>query len=147
MQRVTQADILDILQAFEHSSFARLDLVFGSVRIAVNRASAAAANSVVLPLATAQVVAPLLGVFQAGPESGAPAFVQLGSKVQTDTTVGIIRVMQDTTAVKAGLRGTIVDVLVRDGQFIEFGQALLRVSAESAAQESCSPDSSRENVR
>lgn len=147
MQRVTQTDILDILQAFEHSGFAHLELVFGSVRVAVNRASAAAVGSVALLTPTTEVVAPLLGVFQAGPESGAPAFVQPGTKVQTDTTVGIIRVMQNATAVKAGLRGTVVDVPVQDGQFVEFGQTLLRVSTESAAQESCCPDSNRENVR
>ena len=133
-QRVTQEDIRDILEAFGSSGFAHLELTVGSVRVAVNRASAAAVPSVDLLQGTAQIAAPLLGMFQAGPESGAPAFVQPGTKVQAGTTIGIIRVMQNQTAVKAGLRGTVVDVLVQDGQFVEFGQTLLRVSTESVAQ-------------
>jgi biotin carboxyl carrier protein len=145
-QRVTQDDIMDILQAFGHSGFAQLELTLGSVRIAVNRASAAAVCSVDLLPGTTQIVAPLLGMFQAGPEPGAPAFVKPGTKVETDTTVGIIRVMQNLTVVKAGLCGTVVDVQVQDGQFVEFGQTLLRVSTESAAQGSDRPESDRANA-
>ena len=131
---------MDILQAFEHSGFARLELSVGSVRVAVNQAPAAAVRSVDLLPGIAQVVAPLLGMFQAGPEPGAPAFVQRGIRVEADTTVGLIRVVQNLKVVKAGLRGTVVDVLVQDGQFVEFGQTLLRVGTESAAQRSDRPD-------
>ena len=145
-QRVTQEDIMDILQAFGQSGFAQLDLTVGSVRVAVNRASAASVRSVDLLPGTAQIVAPLLGRFQAGPEPGAPAFVKPGTRVQTDTTVGIIRVMQNLTVVKAGLRGTVVDVPVQDGQFVEFGQTLLRVSTDSAARGSDRLESDRANA-
>ena len=55
--------------------------------------------------------------------------------------------MQNLTAVKAGLCGTVVDVPVQDGQFVEFGQTLLRVSTESAAQGSHIPESDRANAR
>lgn len=147
MQRVTQADIIDILQAFEASGFARLDLTFGSVRVAVNRPEAPALSSVDELAGAATVIAPLLGMFQAGPEAGAPAYVQSGTKVQAETTVGIIRVMQDRTVVKAGLRGTVVDVPVQDGQFVEFGQTLLRVRTETADQETSRPDLNQERVR
>jgi len=145
-QRVTQDDIIDILQAFGQSGFAQLELSLGSVRIAVNRASAAAEPSVDSRPGTAQIVSPILGMFQAGLEPGAPAFVQPGTKIEPDTTVGIIRVMQNLTVVKAGLRGTVVDVPAQDGQLVEFGQTLMRVSTESAAQGSDSPESDRANA-
>jgi acetyl-CoA carboxylase biotin carboxyl carrier protein len=126
---VTQEDLVDILQIFRSSPFARLELALGPVRLAVNRAQATVARPVdPLPLPDAvQVAAPRLGIFQAGRESGAPAFVQPGTRVEADTTVGIIRVLQDQTVVKAGVAGTVVDVLVGDGEFVEYGQTLLRV--------------------
>lgn len=127
---------MDIVQAFGRSGFACLDLTVGSVRIAVNQAPVGDIRSADVLPRTALVVAPLLGIFQAGPVSGAPAFVQPGTKVQPDTTVGILRVIKKETAVKSGLFGTVVDVLVQDGQLVEYGQTLLRVSTESADPES-----------
>jgi acetyl-CoA carboxylase biotin carboxyl carrier protein len=124
---VTQEDLVDLLQIFRSSPFARLELALGPVRLAVNRAPASVARPVdPLPDAV-QVAAPRLGIFQAARESGAPAFVQPGTRVEADTTVGIIRVMQDQTLVKAGVAGTVVDVLVGDGEFVEYGQTLLRL--------------------
>lgn len=130
-QTVTREDIDDILQAFGQSGFAHLELTAGSVRIAANRYPAGQANPVDLLPYTAQVVAPLLGTYQTGPEAGSPAFVRPGATVRPDTTVGIIRVMQNLTPVRAGLSGTVVDVLAQDGQLVEFGQPLLRVRTES----------------
>ncbi|HWD22383.1 MAG TPA: biotin/lipoyl-containing protein [Burkholderiales bacterium] len=127
---MTPEDLVDILQIFGSSPFARLELALGPVRLAVNRAApATVARSVDPPPIpdAAQVAAPRLGIFHAGRESGAPAFVQPGTRVDADTTVGIIRVLQEQTLVKAGVAGTVVDVLVGDGEFVEYGQTLLRV--------------------
>lgn len=146
-QQLTQEDIRDILQAFEHSGFAHMELSLGSVRVAVNQFSTAATCADDLHEDTTQVDAPLLGIFQAGSEAGAPAFVRPGTKVDADTIVGIIRVIDNQTAVKAGKRGTVVDVLVQDGQFVEFGQPLLRVKTASGVSGSHCPQSNRGNVR
>ena len=126
---MTPEDLVDILQIFGSSPFARLELALGPVRLAVDRAPATVARSVdPLPIPDAvQVAAPRLGIFQAGREPGAPAFVQPGTRVAADTTVGIVRVLQEQTPVKAGVAGTVLDVLVGDGQFVEYGQTLLRV--------------------
>ena len=79
------------------------------------------------------VVAPVLGVFQQGPQAGAPPLVRPGTELQPDSVVGFIRTLGDLTAVQAGLRGTVVEVAVPDGQFVEFGQTLLRVSPQPTA--------------
>lgn len=131
-QSVTREDIEDILQAFEQSAFAHLELTAGSVRIAVNRYPARPAHSGDLLLHTAPVAAPLLGTYQAGPEAGSPAFVRPGAAVEPDTTVAIIRVLQNLTPVKAGLSGTVLQILVQDGQLVEFGQPLMQVRTEPA---------------
>ncbi|MCS7174070.1 MAG: acetyl-CoA carboxylase biotin carboxyl carrier protein subunit [Armatimonadetes bacterium] len=71
--------------------------------------------------------APIVGRFYAQPEPGAPPFVTVGSFVEEDTTVGLIEVMKVFNAVRAGVRGVIEEILVQDGQFVEFGQPLFRV--------------------
>ena len=127
-QRVAQEDLLEILQAFEASGFARLELAIGTVRVAANRAaSATPAPSVDSLSDTVQVVAPLLGRFQAG----SPPLMQPGATVDADTIVGFIRVRQNQTPVKAGLCGTVLEVLVQDGQLVEFAQPLMSVCTSS----------------
>ncbi len=45
-----------------------------------------------------------------------------------DTIVGIIEVMKLMNAVRAGARGTVVEILSRDGTLVEYGETLLRIT-------------------
>jgi len=76
---------------------------------------------------TFEVTAPLLGVFYAQSEPGAPPFVTVGSQVNEDTTVALIEVMKTFNAVPAGMRGTIGEVCAQNAQMVEFGQVLYRI--------------------
>ncbi len=73
------------------------------------------------------VKAPLLGTFYMAPEPGAPPFVQVGSAVTEDTTVGLIEVMKVFNSVRAAVKGTVVEVVAQNGQFVEYGQTLYLV--------------------
>ena len=79
---------------------------------------------------TVPIKAPMPGHFYVAPEPGAPPFVEVGSAVGPDTTVGLIEVMKVFSAVKAGVQGTIVERLVENGQFVEYGQPLFLVRPE-----------------
>ncbi len=79
---------------------------------------------------TVPINAPMVGTFYITPEPGAPPFVQLGSHVDEDTTVGLIEVMKVFNAVKSGVRGTIVESCVQGGQFVEHGQTLFLVKPD-----------------
>jgi acetyl-CoA carboxylase biotin carboxyl carrier protein len=79
---------------------------------------------------TVDVTAPILGLFYAQPEPGAPPFVQVGDSVQPDTTIGLVEVMKTFNAVSAGVAGTIVEICVGDTQMVEYGQVLVRVAPE-----------------
>ena len=83
--------------------------------------------------ATQAVTAPLLGTFYRAPKPGAPPFVEVGSVVQEETIVGIIEVMKLMNTVRAGTRGTVVDILAQDGALVEYGQILLRVDKAVSA--------------
>lgn len=73
------------------------------------------------------VTAPLLGTFYVAPEPGAPPFVQVGSAVTEDTTVGLIEVMKVFNSVRANVRGVIAEVVAQNGQFVEYAQTLFLV--------------------
>lgn len=77
-----------------------------------------------------EVVAPLLGTFYRAPKPGAPPFVELGTPVEEDSAVGLVETMKLFNSVAAGVRGTVAEICVDDGQFVEQGAVLLRVDPE-----------------
>ena len=118
----------------------------GGVRVRVARerpgAQGAAAPAVasVAPVAAAQserwgrpapkrgtlVTSPMVGTVYLSPQPGAPPFVNVGSEV-TDGTVCIIEAMKTMNPVAAPVAGRIVEILVRDGQPVEYGEPLMRI--------------------
>lgn len=79
------------------------------------------------------VEAPVVGVFYAAPEPGAEPFVQVGSEVDADTTVGLVEVMKVFNGVSAGMKGRIVEICVEDSQLVEYGQPLFMVEPDGGA--------------
>jgi acetyl-CoA carboxylase biotin carboxyl carrier protein len=72
------------------------------------------------------VTSPMVGTVYLAPQPGAPPFVKLGDEV-TDGTVCIIEAMKTMNPVAAPVAGRIVEILVRDGQPVEFGEPLMRI--------------------
>jgi acetyl-CoA carboxylase biotin carboxyl carrier protein len=71
--------------------------------------------------------APMLGTFYRAEGPGRAPFVEVGSEVEPDTTVGIIEVMKMMNSVPAGVAGTIVEICRENAELVEFGQPLFRV--------------------
>ncbi len=76
---------------------------------------------------TVLVESPMVGTYYASSAPDAPLFVSAGSVVQPDTIVCIIEAMKVFTDIPAGVSGTIAEILVKNGQAVEFGQPLFRV--------------------
>ena len=76
-----------------------------------------------------RIAAPIVGTFYTTPEPGAAPFVDLGARIDEETTVGLIEVMKVFNAVQSRVRGTIAEVCVQNGQFVEYGQTLFVVKA------------------
>jgi acetyl-CoA carboxylase biotin carboxyl carrier protein len=68
---------------------------------------------------------PLLGTFYRAPKPGAPPFVDVGDRVSEDTVVGIVETMKMMTPVHAGVRGTVVEFRIANGEFADTGAVLL----------------------
>lgn len=78
------------------------------------------------------VTAPMVGTYYAQPEPGAPPYVQVGGHVDEDTTVGLVEVMKVFTAVRAGTTGTVVECLVQNAQFVQYGETLFYIRPDEA---------------
>ena len=89
--------------------------------------SAQTAKPAAIPQGHLAVTAPLLGTFYVAPEPGAPPFVTVGQQITEDTTCGLIEVMKVFSSVRAGVKGTIVELVAQNGTFVEFGQPLFIV--------------------
>lgn len=73
------------------------------------------------------IKSPMVGSFYRSPEPGAPPFVEVGSKVNPDSIVCIIEVMKLMNSLPAGVNGTIAEILVSDGDPVEYGQVLVLI--------------------
>lgn len=74
-----------------------------------------------------EIKSPIVGTFYAAPNPEAPPYVKPGDKVKPDTVVCIIEAMKVMNEIKSEVSGTIVEVLAKDGQSIEYGQPLFRL--------------------
>jgi len=72
------------------------------------------------------VTSPMVGTVYLAPQPGAPPFVTVGAEV-TDGTVCIIEAMKTMNPVAAPVPGRVVEIFVRDGQPVEFGEPLMRI--------------------
>jgi acetyl-CoA carboxylase biotin carboxyl carrier protein len=77
------------------------------------------------------IKAPMIGTFYKRAEPGAPPFVDVGSYVEKNTTVGLLEVMKVFTAVKAGMRGYVREICAESGDLVEYGQPLFWVETET----------------
>lgn len=77
-----------------------------------------------------KIVAPLVGTFYSTAEPGADPFVKIGQQISLDTVVCVLESMKLFSEVEAGITGEVVEILVKDGEFVEYGQPLFMVKPE-----------------
>jgi acetyl-CoA carboxylase biotin carboxyl carrier protein len=70
-------------------------------------------------------------MFYLAPKPGERPFVELGSKVVEETVIGIIEVMKLMHTVRAGVTGTVAEILVKNAAAVEYGEILMRVRPEA----------------
>lgn len=73
------------------------------------------------------VPAPSVGLFWRAPSPGAAPFVDVGTQVGPEDTVGIVEVMKLMNRVPAGVAGIVTAVLVANGGMVEHGQPLVLI--------------------
>ena len=71
------------------------------------------------------LTSPMVGTAYLAPEPGATPFVKAGDRVNKGQTVLIIEAMKVMNPIQAPVSGTVKDILIADGQPVEFGEALM----------------------
>lgn len=77
-----------------------------------------------------EIKSPMVGTFYRSPAPDEPAFASIGDRIRIGQTVCIIEAMKLMNEIEAESAGQIVEVLVENGQPIEFGQTLMYVSPD-----------------
>lgn len=76
---------------------------------------------------TIVIESPMVGTYYSSSSPDTPPFVSIGTVVQPSSTLCIIEAMKVFTDIPAGVSGTIAEILVKNGQSVEFGQPMFRV--------------------
>jgi len=74
------------------------------------------------------VKAPMVGTFYAASTPGAPAFASVGQQVKAGETLGIIEAMKMFNQIEADVAGTVVAILVENGQPVEFDEPMFVIA-------------------
>lgn len=76
---------------------------------------------------TMTINAPMVGTFYKSPSPEADPYVKVGDKVKNDSIVCILEAMKLFNEIQSEVSGEIIEILVEDGQLVEYGQPLFKV--------------------
>ncbi|MCM8527555.1 MAG: acetyl-CoA carboxylase biotin carboxyl carrier protein [Lentisphaeraceae bacterium] len=79
---------------------------------------------------TKVIESPLVGTFYAAPSPEAPAYTQVGDKIEEGSIICIVEAMKVMNEIVAEFSGTVTEILVNNGDPVEYGQPLFRVKAD-----------------
>lgn len=77
-----------------------------------------------------KIVSPMVGTFYSAPSPEEDDYVKVGDKVKANSVVCIVEAMKLFNEIEAEVEGEIVEVLVKNGQLVEYGQPLFLVKTE-----------------
>ena len=135
--------IRELAKLLDETGLTEIAVERGGVSIRVARHSAGAAvgrgrgvEAVPTPVASAPLTAdpaqhpgvvasPMVGTAYLSPEPGARPFVEVGSLVKAGEPLMIIEAMKTMNQIPAPRAGTVIQILVDDGQPVEYGQPLM----------------------
>lgn len=90
-------------------------------------AAPAAAAAPVEEVGISIVKSPMVGTFYSASSPESPAFAKVGTKVSADSIVCIIEAMKVMNEIQSEISGTITEVLIENGEAVEYGQPLFKV--------------------
>ncbi|MCT4631428.1 MAG: acetyl-CoA carboxylase biotin carboxyl carrier protein [Firmicutes bacterium] len=143
-------DIKELISAVEKSSIQKLDLELDGARILMTKYSENVNNESISVVKTENVKkieskvdiediavgksendyfieSPIVGVFYSAPSPESDDFVKIGDSVSNGQIVCILEAMKMMNEIECEEAGEIVEVLVKNGEPVEYGQALFRV--------------------
>jgi len=141
---IDQQLIRDLAALLTEANLTEIEIEHEGLRLRVVRNLVAAPVVAAVPVATAAAAAeaavkadpaghpglvksPMVGTAYRSPEPGARAFIEVGDRVSAGQTILIVEAMKTMNQIAAPRAGTVVAILVEDGQPVEFGEPLVIV--------------------
>lgn len=119
---------IEVKEGDQSISLTRPTPVYATPVAAAPTATAPAAPAAKTPRGAVET-SPMVGVFYAAPSPGEAPFVNVGQTVSAGETLGIIEAMKIMNPIEATQSGVIEEILVKNGEVIQFGQPLFRYRA------------------
>lgn len=111
-----------------------MGLETGSTRMVDTTGSAAAqlpaSATVAIDQRLVEVTSPMVGTFYRAPAPGEPPFASVGDRIRVGQTLCIIEAMKLMNEIEAEVSGQVKEILVKDGEPIEYGQPLMRINPD-----------------
>lgn len=134
--------ITTLIDLMEERSLSRLEIQDGEKKVHIERhlPQAPSSNVAFVPPTTpstqptaspkgAVESSPMVGVFYSSPSPNDPPFIKVGQQVQAGDTLGIIEAMKIMNPLEATQSGIVAEILVENGDVVQFGQAVIRYQA------------------
>ncbi|NEQ80647.1 MAG: acetyl-CoA carboxylase biotin carboxyl carrier protein [Moorea sp. SIO2I5] len=77
-----------------------------------------------------EIKSPMVGTFYSAPAPDEDPFVEVGERISAGQTVCIIEAMKLMNEIEAEVTGQVMEILVKNGEPIEYGQALMRIKPD-----------------
>ncbi len=77
-----------------------------------------------------EVPSPMVGTFYRAPAPSESPFVEVGDRVKSGQTVCIIEAMKLMNEIEAEISGQVMEILVQNGEAVEYGQPLMRINPD-----------------
>ncbi|WP_288383533.1 acetyl-CoA carboxylase biotin carboxyl carrier protein [uncultured Acinetobacter sp.] len=119
---------IEVKEGDQSIALTRPTPVIAAGAIAAAPAAAPAAQAPKTPRGAVET-SPMVGVFYAAPSPGEAPFVKVGQTVSAGETLGIIEAMKIMNPIEATQSGVVEEILVKNGDVIQFGQPLFRFRA------------------
>ena len=130
-----------LIELLERTSVRRISLAAGQFKIEIEREFASAgtaakvAPSAAIPTGPAdsrhRVLSPMVGVFYHAPSPGAKPLVEVGARVERGQAIGIVEAMKVMNEVASDATGIVAEILVPDGQPVEYEQPLIVIDTKT----------------
>jgi acetyl-CoA carboxylase biotin carboxyl carrier protein len=147
---LNQDDIEDLIAIMDHSNLSEIEIADGKTKIVLRKNVSTLAPTLpqtyamqpqfqsvpieadvpvkTMPCENLHVIkSPMVRTFYASPSPESDAFVRVGSKIEKDIPICILEAMKVMNEIQSDVSGVIREVLVQNGQPVEFSQPLFKV--------------------
>ncbi len=147
--RLDLAEVRRLVNLMETRDLAEVEIELEGKRVRVVRAVGAAMQGAVMPYAPAmpapasapgpaapvepeeprgsEIPSPMVGTFYRAPGPDAAPFAEVGDRIGSESVICIIEAMKVMNEIKAEMEGEVLEILVQNGEPVEFGQPLFLV--------------------